>query len=169
MTRHPDICPNSDLVIFDCSGVLVDRELIACRTDAACLTEIGISISAEEIMDRYLGLSTTAMFADLEIRYGRKLPADLGDTLRHRTAAAFRSELKATAGIEAALDMLACKACVASSNGPARLRHSLSVSACFAAWIRTFSVRRRFRAAIRRRIWSCSPPAAWVQRRKRAW
>ena len=54
------------LVIFDCDGVLVDSEVIACRVDAACLAEIGISITAKEVMERYVGISATSMFADIE-------------------------------------------------------------------------------------------------------
>jgi beta-phosphoglucomutase-like phosphatase (HAD superfamily) len=38
----------SDLIIFDCDGVLIDSELIACRVSATCLSEIGIPITVEE-------------------------------------------------------------------------------------------------------------------------
>ena len=48
---------NVTLVIFDCDGVLIDSEAIACRADSACLAELGITITAEEIMERYLGIS----------------------------------------------------------------------------------------------------------------
>jgi beta-phosphoglucomutase-like phosphatase (HAD superfamily) len=60
-----------DLIIFDCDGVLIDSEMIACRADAACLAEIGITMSAEEILERYVGISAAAMFSDIEQRRGR--------------------------------------------------------------------------------------------------
>jgi beta-phosphoglucomutase-like phosphatase (HAD superfamily) len=60
-----------DLITFDCDGVLIDSEMIACRADAACLAEIGITMSAEEILERYVGISAAAMFSDIEQRRGR--------------------------------------------------------------------------------------------------
>jgi HAD superfamily hydrolase (TIGR01509 family) len=116
------------LLIFDCDGVLVDSEMIACRADAACLAEIGIAVSAEEILHRYLGISMATMLADLEARLGRTLPADFAATLRQRVAAVFDAELQPMAGIEDALVALPGPRCVASSSAPERLRHSLSVT-----------------------------------------
>jgi len=64
----------SDLIIFDCDGVLIDSELIACRSSAACLAEIGVRITVDEIAGRYVGTSAAAMFADLEARSGTPFP-----------------------------------------------------------------------------------------------
>jgi HAD superfamily hydrolase (TIGR01509 family) len=117
-----------ELIIFDCDGVLIDSEAISCRTDAACLAEIGVAMSAEQIMDRYLGISATAMCADIERCQGRTLPPDFAETLRLRVAAAFEAELMPMVGVEAALDALPQRRCVASSSAPERLRHSLSLA-----------------------------------------
>jgi HAD superfamily hydrolase (TIGR01509 family) len=117
-----------ELIIFDCDGVLVDSEVISCRTDAVCLGEIGIAISAEEIMDRYLGISASTMCGDIESRLGRSLPAGFAETLRVRVAAAFATELAPIAGVEATLDALPFPRCVASSSAPDRLRQSLSLT-----------------------------------------
>ncbi|HEY6438388.1 MAG TPA: HAD family hydrolase [Acetobacteraceae bacterium] len=117
-----------ELIIFDCDGVLVDSEVISCRIDAVCLGEIGIVISAEEVMDRYLGISAATMCGDIERRLGRSLPADFADTLRARVAAAFDAELAPIAGVETMLDALPFRRCVASSSAPERVRQSLSVT-----------------------------------------
>jgi HAD superfamily hydrolase (TIGR01509 family) len=117
-----------ELIIFDCDGVLIDSEAIACRADAACLAEIGIAMSAEEIMDRYLGISAAAMCADIEQRHGCVLPPDFAETLRLRAAAAFETELAPMSGVEAVLAALPHRRCVASSSAPERLRHSLSLT-----------------------------------------
>jgi HAD superfamily hydrolase (TIGR01509 family) len=117
-----------ELIIFDCDGVLIDSEAIACRADSACLAEIGIAMSAEQIMDRYLGISADTMCADIEQRQGRALPPDFAETLRLRVAAAFETELMPMVGVEAALDALPQRRCVASSSAPERLRHSLSLA-----------------------------------------
>jgi beta-phosphoglucomutase-like phosphatase (HAD superfamily) len=61
-----------DLVIFDCDGVLIDSELLSIEADIACLAEYGIDLTADEIIDRYVGKS--GMVADLEARFGRTLP-----------------------------------------------------------------------------------------------
>ncbi len=118
----------AELIIFDCDGVLIDSEAIACRADAACFGEVGIVISSEEIMDRYLGISAPTMCADIEQRYGCTLPPDFADTLRRRIEAAFESELAPIAGVEAVLAELKLRRCVASSSAPERLRHSLSLT-----------------------------------------
>src|SRR3954471_6076090 len=89
-----------ELIIFDCDGVLVDSEPIACRVDAECLAEIGIDISVPEIRARYIGVSAADMFADLEGRFNRKLPADFGEVLEKRIALAFQSELAAVPGMQ---------------------------------------------------------------------
>jgi HAD superfamily hydrolase (TIGR01509 family) len=117
-----------ELVIFDCDGVLIDSEAIACRADAACLAELGITITAEEIMQRYLGISAATMCRDIEQRYGIALPPDFVAVLHKRVAAVFDTELTAMAGVEHLLQTMQHRRCVASSSAPERLRHSLSVT-----------------------------------------
>jgi HAD superfamily hydrolase (TIGR01509 family) len=117
-----------ELLIFDCDGVLVDSEVIACRADAACLADIGIAMPADEVMQRYVGISAAEMCVEIEQRFGCKLPADFRDTLWKRTAAAFEAELAPMPGVEAALAALPQRRCVASSSTPERLRHSLSIT-----------------------------------------
>jgi len=117
----------SDLVIFDCDGVLIDSELIACRSCAACLAEIGIPVTADQIAERYIGVTATAMFADLEARFGIPLPLDFAEKVRIRLMRRFNSELTAMPGVEAALSAIQSPVCVASSSAPDRLRHTLSL------------------------------------------
>ena len=123
------------LLIFDCDGVLIDSEMIGCRVEAAYLTELGIAVSTEELVERYLGISTAVMVADLEARYGGSLPGlpqDFADTLRQRVATAFETELRPMPGIEALLQALPHPRCVASSSSPERLCHSLRLTGLLA-------------------------------------
>ena len=115
-----------DLVIFDCDGVLIDSELLSVRADRETLAECGIELSIDEILERYTGISFAAVVADLEARHGR-LPADFADRRRRRLWPLFDSELQAIPGVSAVIDALTCKACVASSGRPDRLRHTLSL------------------------------------------
>jgi HAD superfamily hydrolase (TIGR01509 family) len=117
-----------ELIIFDCDGVLIDSEVIACRADAACFAEIGIAIPVEEILERYLGISMAAMRADIEARYRRSLPPGFAETMRARVAATFEAELAPMDGVAAVLRALTPRRCVASSSAPDRLRHSLSLA-----------------------------------------
>jgi HAD superfamily hydrolase (TIGR01509 family) len=119
---------HTELVIFDCDGVLIDSEAIACRVDSSCLAELGITITAEEIMQRYLGISAATMCRDIEQRYGLALPPDFVTTLHNRVAAVFDAELTAIAGVEPLLQSLQHSCCVASSSAPERLRHSLCLT-----------------------------------------
>src|SRR5438270_5796375 len=115
-----------DLVIFDCDGVLIDSELLSVRADRECLAACGIELSMEEILERYTGISFAGMVADLEARHGR-LPADFAERHRRHLWPLFDSELRAIPGVSAVIDALTCRACVASSGRPDRLRHALSL------------------------------------------
>src|ERR1700730_2507891 len=115
-----------DLVIFDCDGVLIDSELLSIRDDQECLAECGIELSVEEILERYTGISFAGMVADLEARHG-PLPADFAERHRQHLWPLLESELRAIPGVTGVVDALTCKACVASSGRPERLRHALSL------------------------------------------
>lgn len=115
-----------DLVIFDCDGVLVDSEQLSVQADIECLAECGIELSADEILERYTGISLAGMLADLEVRFGRPLPG-FADRHRRRLRFLFETGLKPIPGVTAVLDWLTCQSCVASSSTPERLSHALSL------------------------------------------
>ena len=119
---------NPALIIFDCDGVLIDSELIACRVDAECLTEIGFPTTAAFIQTEFVGLSSRMMFERLERDHGRKLPEDFPAALQRRLAAAFDDELQAMAGVADVLPAFGIRKCVASSSHPERLRHTLGLT-----------------------------------------
>jgi HAD superfamily hydrolase (TIGR01509 family) len=123
----PEVSMQPGLTIFDCDGVLVDSEVIACRICALSLAELGIITTAEEIADRYIGSSARAMIADLEILHGQPLPVDFYDTLRDRIEAAFESDALRIDGVDAVLASHLGKICVASGSTPERVRHCLTL------------------------------------------
>jgi len=118
----------AQLVIFDCDGVLVDSETIACRVDAQYLTEIGFPTTEQEALHRYLGRSVAFMRSDLETRFGRPLPDDFSATMHERTVLAFSSELKSVEGIAQVVAQVPCKICVASSSTPERIERALRIT-----------------------------------------
>src|SRR4029077_9289020 len=110
---------------FDCDGVLVDSETIACRTHAQVLTRYGYPITSEQVFDRFLGRSARQAHAEVEAELGRALPDAYHAALQEELYRTFEAELEAIAGIHEALDRIALPACVASSGSHQRMRISL--------------------------------------------
>lgn len=115
-----------ELIIFDCDGVLVDSEAMACRVSAECLSEAGFAITTDEVLRRYVGVSLQSMLADVEARHERRLPEQFAALLRARLVEAFAGSLQPVAGVEALLRVLPGRRCVASGN--AALRKTLTVA-----------------------------------------
>ena len=112
-------------VIFDCDGVLIDSEVLACVVDAEVLTASGFAITAAEVAERYLGRSLDFMLKDIEVRGGWLPPADLGARLQSRLLSAFARELRAVPGMASLAAGLSSPKCVASSSTRARLQMTL--------------------------------------------
>lgn len=117
----------SYLVIFDCDGVLVDSELIACRIEAEELSRIGYTISPEENVRRFSGKSQKDVMETVERELGSPLPLDFEERLDNRVFEALSRELKPMEGIENILLDSPWK-CVASSGSPERIRSSLEIT-----------------------------------------
>ena len=117
-----------DLVIFDCDGVLIDSEFLACRIDAEELTRIGYPITTAEVVLRFAGLSAGSMRIAIEADWGRRLPDDFDDVLQAKIKDGYRRELRAIDGIDALLVGLPLPFCVASSSQPDKLRLGLELT-----------------------------------------
>lgn len=116
------------LLIFDCDGVLVDSEALACVIDAQILTSIGLPYSAEDIARKFVGVSFKDMVARLEAEHACTLPADLGSQLDSALFAKFETDLKPIEGVREAILSLPYPRCVASSSTPERIALSLRIT-----------------------------------------
>lgn len=114
------------LIIFDCDGVLIDSEIIACRITAEELTRHGFLFTQEEIADRFLGIPSAPMYATIEKEYGRTVPDDLRSRVRSRIRQLVADELEAVPGVHETLDRISHNVCVASSSGLDYLKIALS-------------------------------------------
>jgi HAD superfamily hydrolase (TIGR01509 family) len=116
------------LVIFDCDGVLVDSEALACQVDADILTELGIAYTRDEIISQFVGVSLKDMMARIERDRTITLPADFAETLNRTLFARFESELQPIPGVRDAILALPHRRCVASSSLPERIAFSLRLT-----------------------------------------
>ena len=111
----------TELVIFDCDGVLLDSEVVACSVDAEALTKAGYEISTAEVIERFAGVPADAMYAAIETDLGRPLPSNFQADVKASILARYRSELRAIVGAAQVLSAMKTRRCVASSSAPAKL------------------------------------------------
>lgn len=119
--------PETDLVIFDCDGVLVDSEELSCRCLSDALGQVGIAMSTERALELFLGRSSAAVI-DYCQAAGRPLPASFLTELALKVRETFSAQLKPVAGVAVVLDALRLPYCVASSSDLARVKYSLELT-----------------------------------------
>ena len=107
-----------DLVVFDCDGVLVDSEVLACRAVADTLAAFGHVVPVESIAERFTGVSNKDMYAALAVDIGGPLSEEFDAAMKRCALDLFERELAAIAGLAAVLSQLAVAKCVASSSLP---------------------------------------------------
>jgi HAD superfamily hydrolase (TIGR01509 family) len=117
-----------DLVIFDCDGVLVDSESLACVVHADVLSQHGYAITAEQVHDRFLGRSAREARAEVEAELGRVLPDAYTAQLKATIDRVFGEKLQSVPHIAETLAKLPQRKCVASSGTPTRILSSLTTT-----------------------------------------
>jgi HAD superfamily hydrolase (TIGR01509 family) len=131
----PDLAADphlAGLVIFDCDGVLIDSEWIACEVEAEVLSEHGFPMTADDVRRLLLGISTASSLLVLEREYGRRPSPEVMAEVKRRLLAAFTDRLDVVPGIREVLRHLPGRRCVASSSDPERLRHCLGLVGLYA-------------------------------------
>jgi HAD superfamily hydrolase (TIGR01509 family) len=121
------VSPPLQLVIFDCDGVLVDSETLACELEAERFTEIGMPMTAAEITERFLGRSTAFVNAVIAEHLGGPLPADQERYWENRYQELLAEQLRPIPGVAEALARITLPVCVASSSGPESIATKLSL------------------------------------------
>jgi HAD superfamily hydrolase (TIGR01509 family) len=115
------------LIIFDCDGVLIDSEIIACSVGAGIATSLGMPMTTHEFAARFTGIPYKDMWDTLERDLGT--PVDPAVRLREKSEMLrrFAEELQPVAGIRELLNGIHGPKCVASSTGLAGLRKNLAL------------------------------------------
>jgi len=122
---------NFDLIIFDCDGVLVDSEVISCRAHAETLTRHGYPITADEVLNRFLGVSDREARLMIENEISRKLPNDFESQVKQATLQFYADDLRAISYVGEAIVAIGLPKCVASSGTPEKIRHGLTCAGLY--------------------------------------
>ena len=122
---------NFDLVIFDCDGVLVDSEVISCRAHAETLTRHGYPITADQVLDRFLGMSDREARLTIESELCRALPADFETQMKQAALRYYAHDLRNIPHIDETIAAIDLPKCVASSGTPEKIRHGLETAGLY--------------------------------------
>ena len=117
----------TDLVIFDCDGVLIDSEVISAAMLISELALYGVSIDMEFVSRQFLGRSYPVVIKEVRETFGIVLPDHFESDYRARLLAAFERDLKIMPGIRGVLAQLQVRCCVATSSSPERVAKSLKL------------------------------------------
>jgi HAD superfamily hydrolase (TIGR01509 family) len=115
-------------VIFDCDGTLVDSEVLSNEVLVEAVAEHGMLLSVDDAVRSFRGCKMADCVSQLEARLGRPLPVDFVTSLRTRTAAAFRTRLRAIDGALELVQSLRQSVCVASSGPMEKIELSLALT-----------------------------------------
>jgi HAD superfamily hydrolase (TIGR01509 family) len=128
VVRTQNIAGHFELVIFDCDGVLVDSEPIINEAHAFVLTGCGYSITKQDLVERFCGMSDREMLDIIELEWGRSLPASYTERVGAVIEAEFCRSLAAIGGVTEVLDELSLPICVASSSTLEQIRWKLELT-----------------------------------------
>jgi HAD superfamily hydrolase (TIGR01509 family) len=116
------------LVIFDCDGVLVDTERLSVGVDRRVLAHLGLSMSYDEVVERFVGRTESYWRAEVERELGRTMAADEFQAFDPWYREAFEAELQPIEHVVELLNRLEAAGiatCVASSGTHERMRFTL--------------------------------------------
>ena len=118
----------TDLIIFDCDGVLIDSELISARMLIAELRGYGVDMDMSFVSRHFLGRSYPVVLKEVRERWGVALPDRFEADYRARLLAAFERDLAPMPEVRETIAALRVPYCLATSSSPDRLRRSLDIT-----------------------------------------
>lgn len=118
----------TQLIIFDCDGVLIDSEIISATTLIGLLKGLDVHIDFPYVQKNFIGRSFQKVAAEISQSFGLALPSDFEATYRAELLHAFVTELKPTFGIVQMLNQLNMPICIATSSSPERVGKSLQIT-----------------------------------------
>lgn len=116
------------LVIFDCDGVLVDSERLSVSVDTRVLAHLGLPLTHDEVVERFVGRTESYWRAEIERELGREMAGGEFEAFDPWYREAFEAELTPVPHVIEllnALDGAGIRTCVASSGTHDRMRFTL--------------------------------------------
>ncbi|MCA0273723.1 MAG: HAD family hydrolase [Proteobacteria bacterium] len=117
----------TDLVIFDCDGVLIDSEIISAQMLIDELSALGVGIDLDYVARNFLGRSYPTVMRQIRQEFGLDLPPEFEEQYRARLMQAFEERLTIMPGVSDLLVTLGVPYCIATSSSPRRARRSLEI------------------------------------------
>ncbi len=120
----------TDLIIFDCDGVLLDTEAIYTQVDVKRLAQFGVKMVAADVAARFAGKAHSDAWAELSREFGFALPENWIDDILAECMALFEKGLKPTIGTVDMMDLLVkqdIRFCSASTTAYDRLKRNMEV------------------------------------------
>ncbi|GIH09343.1 haloacid dehalogenase [Rhizocola hellebori] len=115
----------TDLIIFDCDGVLVDSERIAIRTNIAALAEYGHTATEAEIIEQFVGKNIESIQRIVSEWVGDEHVAAWTLRCRELYYGELETSVEPVDGILEALAAISIASCVASSGTQQKMRMTL--------------------------------------------
>ncbi|GLZ80306.1 hydrolase [Actinorhabdospora filicis] len=119
------------LVVFDNDGVLVDSERLSNRVFAEHITAVGLPVTFQDCVDKYMGRRMSDCVPDIEAELGRALPERFVEDYWDALDAILRAELTPVDGVPELLETLqreGIQYCIASSGTPGEIALRLDVT-----------------------------------------
>jgi HAD superfamily hydrolase (TIGR01509 family) len=113
------------------NGVLVDSEILSAEVEAEALSHLGVPVTSQDVMSRFLGLTQAELERKFERDYGIRLPPDHAQTTSQMLRKAYLTRLDPVPGVRKVIEELAIPFCVASNSPPSKLGLGLSVTNLF--------------------------------------
>ncbi|WP_127903044.1 HAD family hydrolase [Solirhodobacter olei] len=120
--------PETELVIFDCDGVLIDSEVISANMLIAELKLYGVEMDLDFVSRHFLGRSYPVVLKEVREQFGVALPDHFEADYRRRLLAAFAEGLRVMPGAPELLSRLARPYALATSSSPERTARALALT-----------------------------------------
>lgn len=126
-SHQPEVSPFA-AVLFDCDGVLIDSESIATRALHRSLLNLDMTITEDEVAERFTGHSFPTCVKMIEADLGGPIPDQfMADNARFFEQT-MRAELVTMTGIESVLEQLTLPFAVVTNSRTDELAMKLSVA-----------------------------------------
>ncbi|RCL03850.1 MAG: family IA [Candidatus Tokpelaia sp. JSC161] len=118
----------SQLVIFDCDGVLVDSEYISAQINSELLNNAGFPISHQELLKNYAGLVFDDILKAIEQKNNILFPSTLLNASQALFLKQMQTDLFPIVGVRENIQSLKIPYCVCSNSASSSIKNMLRLT-----------------------------------------